>query len=127
MKTTAHIKFALQITLAIGCLSALLAMFGGLMYYADWVGKPQYPTPDLTPHFAQIDISSQDLDTLKRNWKNLAEGLDAQINFTHANQHFVDRVFAGFAWFAVVWGLVCGAALLYVHFLLRRVSKNNVL
>ena len=127
MNTAAHIKFAREISLAIGGLSLLIAMLGGLLIYSNWVGKPQYPNPEVKPHFAQIDISSQDLETLKRNWHVLAKNLDDHINFDLATRGYTDRLVTGITWIALVWGLLCGTVFLYVHFIFRQVSKENAL
>lgn len=122
-------KIALPITLAIGGLSLLISLLAAFMFYVDWVGQSQNQViaAASAPHFAELVASSQDFATLKRGCHLLALSLDNHICVVREQSHLIKRFASGIAWFALVWGLVCGSALLYVHFLLRRVTKDHVL
>ncbi|MEW5904200.1 MAG: hypothetical protein AB1722_07625 [Pseudomonadota bacterium] len=122
-------KIALPITLAIGGLSLLISLLAAFMFYVDWVGQSQNQAIAAAPapHFAELVASSQDFATLKRGCHVLAQTLDANICAAREQTQLFKRFASGIAWFAFVWGLVCGSVLLYVHFVLRRVAKNHVL
>ena len=127
MNSFTRMKNALPATLAIGSLSVLASLFCMLILYADWVGQPQYLAPVPSPNYEKFIISSQDFDALKHNCLQATSALNNTLQLAQIKSSILERIERGFVLFVLVWGLVSGTVLLYVHFLLRRAVKNEVL
>ena len=116
-------KIALPATLAIGGLSLLFALLAAFMFYVEWLGQSPLQATAPSSHFAESVASAQDFATLKLGCHSLAQSLDNSFALAHTQFAMFKRFAGGIALFTLVWGLVCGTVLLYVHLLLRRVVK----
>ena len=118
-------KFALPATLALGGLSLLISALAAFMFYIDWISQPTFQFTGQTPGIAASVASAQDLASLKVVCQSLAEAEDTNTAFFRAQSVWLNRSLARVASFTLGWGLICGVAFLYVHFLLRRLSREG--
>jgi hypothetical protein len=118
-------KVALPATLTLGVLSLLVAMMAAFMFYVDWVGQSKLQATVTTTTYAEAFANAQDFATLKQGCIALARRQDNNVTFLHEQAALIKAFANGIFWFCLVWGLVCGGAFLYVHFLLRRVVKSH--
>lgn len=119
-------KFALPATLALGGLSLLISALAAFMFYIEWISQPTLQfTAQKTPSIAASVASAQDLASLKVVCQSLAEAQDTNTAFSRAQSVWLNRSLSRVASFSLGWGLVCGVAFLYVHFLLRRLSREG--
>ena len=118
-------KFALPATLALGGLSLLIAALAAFTFYLEWISQPTYQFTVQTPSIAASVASAQDIASLKLVCQSLAQAQDTNTAFIHSQSAWLKRSLAGVASFSLGWGIVCGVAFLYVHFLLRRLAREG--
>ena len=118
-------KFALPATLALGGFSLLLAAVAAFTFYLDWLSQPTFQVPSHPPSIAASVAAAQDISSLKLICRSLAEGQDTTTAFLQSESVWLKRSFAKIASFSFGWGLVCGIAFLYIHFLLRKLSRER--
>jgi hypothetical protein len=118
-------KFALPATLALGGLSLLIAALAAFTFYLDWISQPTLQFIGQAPSIATSVSSAQDIASLKVVCLSLAQAQDTNTALLEAQSAWFKRSLDGMASFSLGWGLVCGVAFLYVHFLLRRLSREG--
>ncbi len=121
-------KTALPLSLAFGGLSLVMAAFGLLMFYVNWVGQPSLQAIPQPAHSVAASVAAaQDLPALKVVCQVLAQSKDAQTSLVQFQSALLKRIAEGMSWFLLVWGSISGVAFLYIHFLLRRRSSDGAL
>ena len=120
-------KNVLAATLVIGIFSLLVSFACMLLLYADWLGQPQFLARVPSLKLEEIVTSEQDMDALKHTGLKLSESMENRIQLAEVISSVSRQFERGFEWFVLVWGLVTGVALLYVHYILRRLASNGSL
>lgn len=120
-----QMKFVLPATLLIGCFSLLFALMAAFMFYVDWVGQSPLQVTTPPTRFAESVATAQDFASLQRGCHALAQVVDSCFASSRAQFTQLRDLAGGVALFSLVWGLVCGVTLLYVHFFLRRVTRTH--
>ena len=118
-------KFALRVTLALGGLSLLFAALGAFAFYIDWISQPTLQVIGRTPNIAASVASAQDIASLKVVCRSLAEAQDTNTAFLNAQSVWLNQSMTRMASFSLGWGLICGIAFIYIHFLLRKLSPEG--
>lgn len=118
-------KIALPATLALGGLSLLIATLAVFTFYLEWVSQPTIQFTGQSPSIATSVASAQDIASLKLVCQSLAQAQDTNTALLNSQSAWFKRSLAGVATFSLGWGLVSGVAFLYIHFLLRRLSREG--
>ena len=117
-------KFAREVTLALGGISLVFAGLAVFMFYVDWMSRPATQVIEQPKEMVSIVNSAQDISQLKQVCNLLAVSRDTDIEIMRRQAALVDNTLVRLGIFVIGWGLVSGVAFLYVHVLLRRIDKN---
>jgi hypothetical protein len=122
-------KLPLQLTLALSCISLVITAIAAFTFYVDW--KSKYPSVETPPsqHIATAGIAdriaaSQNLDSVKAACLSLAKNHDTSMADNKSMYLTMNKIYDGAILFALGFGLISSAGFLYLHFLLRRLSRE---
>ena len=118
-------KHASQLTLVLGLLSLTIVVVAVFIFYLEWISKPSIQAITQPPHLAASVANATDIKSLKTACQLLAQSQDRDGAFLHDQAALVKRLLVGVATFSLVWGLICGVAFLYIHFILRRLFRES--
>ncbi len=120
-----RMKHAGQLTLVLGSLSLMIAVVAVFIFYLEWISKPNIQAIIQPPSLAESVANATDIKSLKTVCQLLARSQDRDSAFLHDQAALVKRFLIGVATFSLVWGLICGVAFLYIHFILRRLCRES--
>lgn len=119
-------RLPLLVTLVLGSLSLLLAGGAAFMCYLEWIGQPtQHAIAQLPLDIASSVGSATDLATLKAVCLSLAQSHDSIASVQATQLAWFKSALSGIGSFFLAWGLISGVAMLYLHFLLRRLAREG--
>ena len=118
-------KLALPVTLALGGLSLAIAVLAAFMFYVFWVSQPTLQYAGNNRSLATIVNTTDDATRLKRTCLLIAESQDTNDRIMRSQIILVERALLSMGLFSIGWGLISGVVFLYLHFLLRHVSRER--
>jgi hypothetical protein len=117
-------KLPIRLTLVLANFSLIFAAVAAFMFYFDWYTRPTTTLMASSHGIAAVIAESKDIDSVKAVCQKLALSHDESMASTESMSLLVTQLFNSTLGFVLGWGLISGAAFLYLHFLLRRISRE---
>lgn len=117
-------KIALPMTLALGALSILAALFSAFLFYVVYLDSPTLFTgPIANSGLAAAVASAPDIATLKLACQAMANSLEKANSLSQTQTLMLGEMLRWVLWLTLGAGLIFGAAFLYLHLLLRQIVR----